>query len=204
MSATDSESSIDWLASDNEEEEEEEEEEEDRDTDRQHEPDCVVAMRPGGSPSRRRPPESDSSSSSSSSSTSSSGGGGESVLHHGRRSEAVNRASCSGVRDAVGDSDAGRPRQAPQAQGGEARNPLKRPHGPAEGQGPRALSHQEDKEQQVFTSKCMALQCYIHPLSSILNGLRSGRYRERLSSFQESVAIDRIQRIMGVLRNPCM
>ncbi|KAG7250698.1 hypothetical protein CRUP_026333, partial [Coryphaenoides rupestris] len=101
-------------------------------------------------------------------------------------------------------SDAGRPRQAPQAQGGEARNPLKRPHGPAEGQGPRALSHQEDKEQQVFTSKCMALQCYIHPLSSILNGLRSGRYRERLSSFQESVAIDRIQRIMGVLRNPCM
>nr|XP_040024749.1 circadian-associated transcriptional repressor-like [Gasterosteus aculeatus aculeatus]XP_040024750.1 circadian-associated transcriptional repressor-like [Gasterosteus aculeatus aculeatus]XP_040024751.1 circadian-associated transcriptional repressor-like [Gasterosteus aculeatus aculeatus]XP_040024752.1 circadian-associated transcriptional repressor-like [Gasterosteus aculeatus aculeatus]XP_040024753.1 circadian-associated transcriptional repressor-like [Gasterosteus aculeatus aculeatus]XP_04 len=50
----------------------------------------------------------------------------------------------------------------------------------------------------------MELQCYIHPLSSILNGLRLGRYRERLSSFQESVAMDRIQRIMGVLQNPCM
>ena len=33
-----------------------------------------------------------------------------------------------------------------------------------------------------FFSQCMALQCYIHPLSSILNGLRSGRYRERKSA----------------------
>ncbi|CAF98330.1 unnamed protein product, partial [Tetraodon nigroviridis] len=55
-----------------------------------------------------------------------------------------------------------------------------------------------------FHFQCMELQCYIHPLSSILNGLRSGRYRERLSSFQESVAMDRIQRIMGVLQNPCL
>lgn len=30
-----------------------------------------------------------------------------------------------------------------------------------------------------FHFQCMELQCYIHPLSSILNGLRSGRYRER-------------------------
>lgn len=29
--------------------------------------------------------------------------------------------------------------------------------------------------------QCMELQCYIHPLSLILNGLRSGRYRERKS-----------------------
>lgn len=29
--------------------------------------------------------------------------------------------------------------------------------------------------------QCMELQCYIYPLSSILNGLRSGRYRERKS-----------------------
>ncbi|KAF7663230.1 hypothetical protein LDENG_00216080 [Lucifuga dentata] len=82
---------------------------------------------------------------------------------------------------------------------------LKRPHSSKE---------EEQKEQQllsnisekdrVFTSKCMKLQCYIHPLSIILNGLRSGRYKERLSSFQESVAMDRIQRIMGVLQNPCM
>ncbi|KAM3835934.1 circadian-associated transcriptional repressor-like, partial [Diretmus argenteus] len=63
--------------------------------------------------------------------------------------------------------------------------------------------HESEKD-RIFTRKCMELQCYIHPLSSILNGLRSGRYRERLSSFQESVAMDRIQRIMGVLQNPCM
>ncbi|KAL2093231.1 hypothetical protein ACEWY4_010543 [Coilia grayii] len=62
---------------------------------------------------------------------------------------------------------------------------------------------QTDKD-RLFTSKCMELQSYIPPLSSILNGLRSGRYRERLSSFQESVAMDRIQRIMGVLQNPHM
>ncbi|XP_038124777.1 circadian-associated transcriptional repressor [Cyprinodon tularosa] len=60
------------------------------------------------------------------------------------------------------------------------------------------------EKDQVFIKKCMELQCYIHPLSSILNGLRSGRYKERLSSFQESVAMDRIQRIMGVLQNPFM
>lgn len=56
--------------------------------------------------------------------------------------------------------------------------------------------------EQLFARKCRELQCYIPPLSLILNGLRSGRYRERLSTFQESVAMDRIQRIMGVLRNP--
>ncbi|KAJ8252251.1 hypothetical protein COCON_G00215630 [Conger conger] len=57
---------------------------------------------------------------------------------------------------------------------------------------------------ELFARKCSELQCYVPHLSSILSGLRSGRYRERLSSFQESVAMDRIQRIMGVLRNPCM
>ncbi|XP_029010175.1 circadian-associated transcriptional repressor [Betta splendens] len=81
----------------------------------------------------------------------------------------------------------------------------KRRHGAAEDerrQRPRSGSGSE--RDRLFSSKCMELQCYIHPLSSILNGLRSGRYRERLSSFQESVAMDRIQRIMGVLQNPCM
>ncbi|KAJ8417269.1 hypothetical protein AAFF_G00284960 [Aldrovandia affinis] len=57
---------------------------------------------------------------------------------------------------------------------------------------------------ELFARKCMELQCYVPHLSSILSGLQSGRYRERLSSFQESVAMDRIQRIMGVLQNPCM
>ncbi|XP_042266305.1 circadian-associated transcriptional repressor-like isoform X1 [Thunnus maccoyii] len=63
---------------------------------------------------------------------------------------------------------------------------------------------QPDTENELFSHKCMELQCYVQPLSSILRGLRSGRYSERLSSFQESVAMDRIQRIMGVLQNPNM
>ncbi|KAK2853645.1 hypothetical protein Q5P01_006306 [Channa striata] len=63
---------------------------------------------------------------------------------------------------------------------------------------------QPDSENELFSHKCAELQCYIPPLSSILRGLRSGRYSERLSSFQESVAMDRIQRIMGVLQNPNM
>ncbi|KAF7656414.1 hypothetical protein LDENG_00041720 [Lucifuga dentata] len=61
-----------------------------------------------------------------------------------------------------------------------------------------------ERENELFSQKCIELQCYIPLLSSILHGLRSGRYSERLSSFQESVAMDRIQRIMGVLQNPDM
>nr|XP_033933882.1 circadian-associated transcriptional repressor-like [Pseudochaenichthys georgianus] len=57
---------------------------------------------------------------------------------------------------------------------------------------------------EQFSQKCTELQCYIQSLSDILQGLRSGRYSERFSSFQESVAMDRIQRIMGVLQNPNM
>lgn len=68
----------------------------------------------------------------------------------------------------------------------------------------RHLTVCRTEKDRLFACKCVELQCYIHPLSSILNGLRSGRYRERLSTFQESVAMDRIQRIMGVLQNPCM
>ncbi|KAM9861109.1 uncharacterized protein ACBR49_003505 [Aulostomus maculatus] len=60
----------------------------------------------------------------------------------------------------------------------------------------------QDADRGASSHKCMELQCYVQPLSSILRGLRSGRYSERLSSFQESVAMDRIQRIMGVLQNP--
>ncbi|XP_064842915.1 uncharacterized protein LOC135554503 [Oncorhynchus masou masou] len=62
----------------------------------------------------------------------------------------------------------------------------------------------EPEKDQLFAQKCMELQRYLHPLSSILRGLHSGRYSERLSRFQESVAMDRIQRIMGVLQNPNM
>ncbi|XP_064192029.1 circadian-associated transcriptional repressor-like [Anguilla rostrata] len=62
----------------------------------------------------------------------------------------------------------------------------------------------EAEADKLLHYKCRELQCYILPLTSILNGLQSGRYRERLSSFQESVAMDRIRRILGVLQNPCM
>lgn len=60
----------------------------------------------------------------------------------------------------------------------------------------------EDTEEELVSQKCAELQRYLPPLSAILRGLKSGRYSERLSSFQESVAMDRIQRIMGVLQNP--
>ncbi|XP_057693251.1 circadian-associated transcriptional repressor [Corythoichthys intestinalis] len=78
---------------------------------------------------------------------------------------------------------------------------MKRRRSFAEEEGGLIISSQSEKG-RLFTRKCIELQCYIQPLSSILNGLRSGRYRERLSSFQESVAMDRIQRILGVLQNP--
>ncbi|XP_076863621.1 uncharacterized protein ciartb [Brachyhypopomus gauderio] len=68
----------------------------------------------------------------------------------------------------------------------------------------KQLGSSPSEKDRLFACKCEELQCYILPLSSILNGLRSGRYRGRLSTFQESVALDRIQRIMGVLQNPRM
>lgn len=80
---------------------------------------------------------------------------------------------------------------------------LKRQHSSHSLQDDRQLTASVSEAEQLFSRKCTELQCYIHPLSLILNGLRSGRYRERLSSFQESVAMDRIQRIMGMLQNPC-
>ncbi|XP_041790586.1 circadian-associated transcriptional repressor-like isoform X2 [Chelmon rostratus] len=92
----------------------------------------------------------------------------------------------------------------PQTLSGESRHHSTRKR--AYGAGPGALCENPpaDTENELFSQKCTELQCYIQPLSAILRGLRSGRYSERLSSFQESVAMDRIQRIMGVLQNPNM
>ncbi|KAK0140073.1 Circadian-associated transcriptional repressor [Merluccius polli] len=86
----------------------------------------------------------------------------------------------------------GRPRQAP-----------KRAHSPDRG-GHRETPECRDTENVLFSHKCVGLQRYVQPLASILRGLSSGRYSQRLSSFQESVAMDRIQRILGVLQNPNM
>ncbi|XP_066577124.1 circadian associated repressor of transcription a [Amia ocellicauda] len=56
----------------------------------------------------------------------------------------------------------------------------------------------------VFAQKCAELQGFVRPLLQLLNGLKRGRYDRGLSSFQQSVAMDRIQRIVGVLQKPAM
>uniref|UniRef100_A0A3Q2R3C0 Circadian associated repressor of transcription n=1 Tax=Fundulus heteroclitus TaxID=8078 RepID=A0A3Q2R3C0_FUNHE len=54
----------------------------------------------------------------------------------------------------------------------------------------------------LFAQKCAELQGFVRPLLELLNGLKSGRFDQGLSSFQQSVAMDRIQRIVGVLQRP--
>ncbi|XP_030250593.1 circadian-associated transcriptional repressor-like [Sparus aurata] len=54
----------------------------------------------------------------------------------------------------------------------------------------------------LFAQKCAELQGFVRPLLELLNGLRRGRFDRGLSSFQQSVAMDRIQRIVGVLQRP--
>ncbi|KAM4618959.1 uncharacterized protein ciartb isoform 1-T2 [Polymixia lowei] len=189
MSATDSDNSIDWLATDNEDDEKEQE------------PDCT------GRPSEMRVPPSHLGPSESGSSCRRSGEGKEGDPNWGEVSADSSRRSPSSCSE-TWSGDASVPCQTQRGEkssGKNSQNALKRPHGAVaeEHKKRRLISNQLDKE-HIFSSKCLELQCYIHPLSSILNGLRSGRYRERLSSFQESVAMDRIQRIMGVLQNPCM
>lgn len=56
----------------------------------------------------------------------------------------------------------------------------------------------------AFAQKCSELQRFIRPLLELLNGLKTGRFERGLSSFQSSVAIDRLQRILGILQKPDM
>ncbi|XP_060057738.1 circadian-associated transcriptional repressor isoform X2 [Erinaceus europaeus] len=56
----------------------------------------------------------------------------------------------------------------------------------------------------LFAQKCKELQGFIRPLTDLLNGLKMGRFERGLSSFQQSVAMDRIQRIIGILQKPQM
>lgn len=65
-------------------------------------------------------------------------------------------------------------------------------------------SREEEKSQAdlLFAKKCAELQGFVRPLLELLNGLKGGRFERGLTSFQQSVAIDRIQRIVGVLRRP--
>ncbi|KAK4807666.1 hypothetical protein QYF61_019364 [Mycteria americana] len=57
---------------------------------------------------------------------------------------------------------------------------------------------------RLFAQKCLELRGFIQPLAELLEGLKRGRYDRGLSSFQQSVAMDRIQRIIGVLQKPEM
>lgn len=56
----------------------------------------------------------------------------------------------------------------------------------------------------VFAQKCADLRRFIRPLLDLLHGLKTGRFDKGLSSFQQSVAIDRLQRILGILQRPEM
>ncbi|XP_071374195.1 circadian-associated transcriptional repressor-like [Centroberyx affinis] len=56
----------------------------------------------------------------------------------------------------------------------------------------------------AFAQKCADLRRFIRPLFELLNGLKTGRFEKGLSSFQQSVAMDRLQRILGILQKPDM
>ncbi|XP_067832216.1 circadian-associated transcriptional repressor-like isoform X2 [Heptranchias perlo] len=62
--------------------------------------------------------------------------------------------------------------------------------------------HVKTRGDLLFAQKCSELQVFIRPLTVLLNGLKTGRYEKGLSSFQQSVATDRLQRIVGVLQKP--
>ncbi|KAK9526691.1 hypothetical protein VZT92_015376 [Zoarces viviparus] len=56
----------------------------------------------------------------------------------------------------------------------------------------------------AFAQKCADLRRFICPLVELLHGLKTGRFDKGLSSFQQSDAIDRLQRILGILQRPEM
>ncbi|XP_059205109.1 circadian associated repressor of transcription a [Centropristis striata] len=56
----------------------------------------------------------------------------------------------------------------------------------------------------AFAQKCADLQRFICPLLELLQGLKTGRFDKGLSSFQQSVAVDRLHRILGILQRPEM
>ncbi|XP_035039000.1 circadian associated repressor of transcription a [Hippoglossus stenolepis] len=56
----------------------------------------------------------------------------------------------------------------------------------------------------AFAQKCADLHRFTRPLLGLLHGLKTGRFDKGLTSFQQSVAIDRLQRILGILQKPDM
>ncbi|XP_061872265.1 circadian-associated transcriptional repressor [Colius striatus] len=88
--------------------------------------------------------------------------------------------------------DRGSPELPPSPRGGKR---------PRRGEGREAPPSDGDR---LFAQKCQELRGFIQPLAELLEGLKRGRYDRGLSSFQQSVAMDRIQRIIGVLQKPEM
>ncbi|XP_074523409.1 uncharacterized protein LOC141788370 [Halichoeres trimaculatus] len=180
MSTSDSDYSIDWLASD----------EDDSDTDTDS--DTAERLSPQEAAETHVAP---SSSSPSSSLVSCSHCGAVQRRRRRRRSDCQD-----GGPDSRADSLS--PVQGFTSVGAELGSNRKRTH--SAGEDGLCEKPQADTENELFLHKCLELQGYIQPLSSILQALISGRYSDRLGSFQENVAIDRIQRILGVLKNPHM
>ncbi|XP_053718388.1 circadian associated repressor of transcription a isoform X1 [Synchiropus splendidus] len=55
-----------------------------------------------------------------------------------------------------------------------------------------------------FAKKCADLHRFIYPLHQLLHRLKTGRYNKGLTTSQKAVAIDRLQRILGMLQRPEM
>ncbi|XP_056598082.1 circadian associated repressor of transcription a [Triplophysa dalaica] len=53
-----------------------------------------------------------------------------------------------------------------------------------------------------FACKCSELHGYVRPLLELLNGLKTGRFEKGLSTFQQSMAVERLRKILGVLQKP--
>lgn len=178
MSTSDSDYSIDWLASDED------------DSDSDADSDSAQRLNPQDSEETHVAPSSSSSPSSS-----------VSCSHCGAVTRRRRRRS-SDSQDEGPDSraDTLSPVQGFTSVGAELRSNRKRLH--SDGENGLCEKPEADTENELFLHKCLELQGYIPPLSSILQALISGRYSDRLGSFQENVAIDRIQRILGVLQNP--
>ncbi|XP_050186265.1 circadian-associated transcriptional repressor [Myiozetetes cayanensis] len=101
-----------------------------------------------------------------------------------------------------------RPERSRKRPGGPDRPPPESPPSPHEGgkrprKGEGGDGPPSDGD-RLFAQKCRELRGFIRPLAELLEGLRRGRYDKGLSSFQQSVAMDRLQRIIGVLQNPHM
>ncbi|XP_065509798.1 circadian-associated transcriptional repressor [Caloenas nicobarica] len=91
--------------------------------------------------------------------------------------------------------------------GGPDRAPPGSPPSPRAGKRPRKGDGRDappSDADRLFAQKCRELRGFIRPLAGLLEGLKRGRYDRGLSSFQQSVAMDRLQRIIGVLQNPGM